>query len=141
MSLAKQPLAEFVDQTQKVWIYRARNDPQSPWLPQYSFSEVEFLFEDFAMMNFFTSKSRSILFTQKLACTRVILDDQGLEPIGVYILAGREVKRVLRGKTEVIQALDTEEDRVGALEEYFNLHFYGHELEGIRGLPSQINSR
>lgn len=141
MSLTKEPLAEFVDQTQRVWVYRARNDPQSPWHPQYSFSEVEFLFEDFAMINFFTSKSRSILFTQKLACTRVILDDQGLEPIGIYILAGREVKRVLRGKTETIQTLDTEEDRVGALAKYFNLHFHEYELEGIRGLPSQIKSK
>ncbi|RJE19140.1 arylamine N-acetyltransferase 1, partial [Aspergillus sclerotialis] len=92
MSLTKEPLAEFVGQTQRVWVYRARNDPQSPWHPQYSFSEVEFLLEDFAMINFFTSKSRSILFTQKLACTRVILDDEGLEPIGIYILAGRELR-------------------------------------------------
>lgn len=141
MSLTKAPLAEFTDQTQKVWIYHARNDPQSPWVPQYSFSEVEFLFEDFRMMNFFTSSSRSILFTQKLACTRVILDHQGLEPIGIYILAGREVKRVLRGKTETMQTLNTEEDRVSALVEYFNMHFHEHERDGIRGLPSQIKSR
>ncbi|KAF9888935.1 N-terminal acetyltransferase [Aspergillus nanangensis] len=141
MSLIKAPLPEFTDQTQKVWVYQARNDPQSPWRPQYSFSDVEFLFEDFIMMNFFTSQSRSILFTQKLACTRVILDDQCLESIGIYILAGREVKRILHGKTETIEALSTEEDRVNALVKYFGLRFREHELEGIQGLASQIKSR
>lgn len=30
MSLTKAPLLEFMDQTQKVWVYRARDDPQSP---------------------------------------------------------------------------------------------------------------
>ncbi|RDW65941.1 arylamine N-acetyltransferase family protein [Aspergillus mulundensis] len=149
MRLIKRPLAEFVDQTQTVWIYQARNDPQSPWIAQYSFSEVEFLFQDFSMINFFTSTSRSILFTQKLACTRVILDDEegdhghggGVEPIGIYILAGREVKRVLRGKTKTVQALNTEMDRVRALQKYFNMQFYEHEVEGIRGLSSEIRSR
>ncbi|CEL06048.1 hypothetical protein ASPCAL07159 [Aspergillus calidoustus] len=141
MSLIKRPLAEFVDQTQTVWIYQARNDPQSPWIAQYSFSEVEFLFQDFGMMNFFTSTSRSILFTQKLACTRVILDENGVEPAGIYILAGKEVKRVLRGKTETVQVLNTEEDRVRALEKYFDMHFHEHEVEGVRGLSSEIRSR
>jgi arylamine N-acetyltransferase len=130
-----------MDQTQKVWIYHARSDHQSPWIPQYSFSEVEFLFEDFNMMNFFTSRSRSILFTQKLACTRVILDDQGLEPLGIYILAGREIKRVLRETTETLQTFNAEEDRVSALVKYFNMNFHEHELEGVRGLPSQIKPR
>ncbi|KAJ6134480.1 hypothetical protein N7523_000802 [Penicillium sp. IBT 18751x] len=138
MSLIKAPLAEFMDQSQKVWVYQARKDPQSAWLPQYSFSEAEFLFEDFIMMNFFTSTSRSILFTQKLACTRVILNGQDLEPVGIYILAGREVKRVLNGKTETMQALNTEEDRASALAKYFDMYFREHELEGICGLSSQL---
>lgn len=93
------------------------------------------------MINFFTSKSRAMLFTQKLACTRVILDEQHLDPIGIYILAGREVKRVLHGKTETLQELKTEEDRVSALAEYFNMQFHAHEVEGIRGLPSEIKPR
>ncbi|KAL2816926.1 cysteine proteinase [Aspergillus granulosus] len=141
MSLIRAPLAEFMDQTQKVWIYQVRADPQSPWVTQYSFSEIEFLFEDFRMINFFTSKSRTLMFTHKLACTRLILDDHDSQPIGIYILAGREVKRVLRGKTETLQVLNTEEDRVGALAECFNMNFHANELEGIRGLPSQIKPR
>lgn len=91
------------------------------------------------MMNFFTSNSRSILFTQKLACTRLILE--GLEPVGIYILAGKEVKRVLHGKTETMEILDTEQDRVDALVKYFNIHLLEHEQDGIRGLPSQIKTR
>lgn len=138
VSLVKAPLPEFVDQTQKVWIYQARSNPESKWIPQYSFSEAEFLAEDFAMISYFTSTSQTMPFTQKLAFRRMILDPQTLEPIGLYILAGREVKRVLGGVTEVMETFETEDDRVRALATYFDMHFERHEIEGIRGLPSQI---
>ncbi|OJI95846.1 hypothetical protein ASPVEDRAFT_120215 [Aspergillus versicolor CBS 583.65] len=138
VSLIKAPLSEFVDQTQKVWIYQARSSSESKWIPQYSFTETEFLLEDFAMMSYFTSTNPEMPFTQKLAFRRMIVDEQTLEVIGIYILAGTEVKRVLRGETEVIKRFTTEEDRVHALAEYFDMHFERHEIEGIRGLPSQI---
>lgn len=77
-------------------------------------------------------------FTQKLAFRRVILDEQTIKPVGLYVLAGREVKRVLRGETEVLETFKTGEDRVHALDEYFDMHFERHEIEGIRGLPSEI---
>lgn len=93
------------------------------------------------MINFFTSKSRSMLFTQKLARTRVILDDQGIWPVGLYILAGREVKMVMHGNSETVETLKTEADCVHALVKYFGMHFRNHELGGIIGLSSHINTR
>jgi hypothetical protein len=71
----------------------------------------------------------------------VILDEQGNQPVGIYILSGREVKMVLHGKTETVETMKTEADRVHALSKYFSMHFYEHEVEGIHGLPSQINFR
>ncbi|KAL5362508.1 hypothetical protein BJX96DRAFT_166717 [Aspergillus floccosus] len=136
MRLIKTSLAECVDQSQKLWVYQART-PGGPWIPNYSFSEMEFLPQDFSMMNFYTSQSRSSWFTQRLVCTRVILDDQ-LEPVGIYILSGTEVKKLLRGETEVVATFKTEDDRVRAMAEYFGMHFHEHEIQGVRGLPSQI---
>ncbi|GLA35883.1 N-terminal acetyltransferase [Aspergillus niger] len=59
-------------------------------MPQYFFSEVEFLQEDFAMMNNFTSQSRTLWFTQHFACTCAILNenDQGkIEPAKIYVIS------------------------------------------------------
>jgi arylamine N-acetyltransferase len=136
MRLIKTSLAECVDQTQKFWVYQARS-PGGHWTPNYSFSEMELLPQDFGMINFYTSQNRSSFFTQRLVCTRVILDDH-LEPVGIYILSGTEVKKTLRGETEVVASFKTEEDRVRAMAEYFGMYFHEHEVQGVRGLPSQI---
>lgn len=61
------------------------------------------------------------------------MDEQTLEVVGVDILAGIEVKRVLSGKIEVIEKFNTEKDRVHALAEYFDMRFERHEIEGIHG--------
>lgn len=138
MRLVKEPLAEFVDKSQKVWVYQARHNSESTWIPHYSFSEIEFLPQDFSMMNFATSHLRSSWFTQALVCTRVILDEQTLEPKGIYILAGKEVKKRIGKDTEVVATIETEADRVNAFAEWFDMHFQAHEVEGVRGLPSMI---
>ncbi|KAF9888095.1 N-terminal acetyltransferase [Aspergillus nanangensis] len=138
MRLIKASLAEFVDKSQKVWVYQARHNPESAWVPHYSFSEVEFLPQDFGMMNFATSNQRSSWFTQALVCTRVILDETDAEPVGLYIMAGKEVKKRVGGHTEVVATVETESDRVQALGKWFGMHFHEHEVEGVRGLPSQI---
>ncbi|KAL4957461.1 arylamine N-acetyltransferase 1 [Aspergillus filifer] len=140
MSLVKETLSGSVDKRQKFWIYKTRNSPDSSWIPQYCFSEVEFLPEDFGMINFFTSQSRTLFFTQQLVCTRLILGEGGIEPVGVYILSGTEVKKVVGDVSEVVARFTKEQDRVDALKEYFGMRFLPHEVEGVRGLPSQIRS-
>jgi arylamine N-acetyltransferase len=138
MRLVKDTPTEFTDRSQKLWIYQVRHSPEKDWIPQYSFSEVEFLPQDFATMNYSTSHRPSSWFVQALVCTRVILDEEGTTPIGIYILYGNEVKRRLLGETEVVQALAKEEDRVKALDNWFGMHFHEYEVEGIRGLASEL---
>ena len=137
--LTRDSLAEFVDKTQKVWIYQIRYTPDSEWLPHYAFSEVEFLPQDFGVMNYATSTGRNSWFTQSLVCARVILDEEtGTQPQGLYILVGKEVKKRLQGQTEVVATFETEDDRVAGLGKWFGLHFRDDEVEGIQGLVSQI---
>ncbi|KAL4801088.1 hypothetical protein BDV19DRAFT_384104 [Aspergillus venezuelensis] len=140
MSLVKEPLSKAVDETQRFWVYKAHNwnDSDSPWIPQYCFSEVEFLPEDFAMINFFTSQSRTLFFTQQLVCTRLILGEGGIRPVGVYVLFGNEVKKVVGDVSEVLVRFMKEQDRVDALKMFFGMSFLPHEVEGVRGLSSEI---
>lgn len=138
MRVAKDTPLEFTDRSQKLWIYQIRHNPESNWIPQYSFSEVEFLPQDFVTLNYSTSHRPTSWFVQALVCTRAILDAAGTEPIGIYILAGKEVKRRLHGETEVVETFEKEEDRVNALAKWFDMHFLEHETEGIQGLVSAI---
>lgn len=138
MRLVRENIAEFIDQTQKVWIYQVRYNPESVWLPMICFNDVEFLPQDFGVMNFSVSQTRTSWFTQVFVCMRMILDEDGREIIGQYIMSGNEVKRRLRGQTEILQVMQTESDRVQALATYFDMHLRGSEIGGIRGLASEL---
>ncbi|KAE8350660.1 hypothetical protein BDV28DRAFT_159414 [Aspergillus coremiiformis] len=138
MRLVKDTPIEFTDRSQKLWVYQVRQNPESNWIPQYSFSEVEFLPQDFAVLNYSTSHHPTSWFVRALVCTRVILDEEGAEPIGIYILSGKEVKRRLRGETEVVETFDKEDDRAKALAKWFDMHFLEYEIDGVKGLVSEI---
>ncbi|PLB35082.1 arylamine N-acetyltransferase family protein [Aspergillus candidus] len=138
MRLIHDALPEFVDHTQKVWIYQVRYEPGSAWVPHYSFSEVEFLPQDFAMMNFWTSQGPASWFRQALFCTRLAIDEATLEPRGVYILSGKDVKRRVLGQTEVLGTFAVDGDRVEALARWFGIVLLPQEVDGIQGMVSEI---
>lgn len=139
MRLVKDTLVEFTDKSQKVWIYQVRHNPESEWLSMTCFYDMELLPQDFELMNFATSQRRTSWFTQSFVCTRMILDSAGKEIIGQYILAGKDIKRRLHGQTEQVQVLEKEEDRVKGLAEYFDMNLRANEIQGIRGMTSEIN--
>ncbi|KAL2866627.1 arylamine N-acetyltransferase family protein [Aspergillus lucknowensis] len=138
MRLIKESLPESVDQSQKAWIYQIRFSTESDWIPIYAFTEMEFLPQDFAMMNFSTSKGSTSWFTQAVVCVQLLLDEAEGELQGLYILAGKEVKRRIHGNTEVVQTLQDEEDRVKALEKWFGMRLLDHEVAGIVGLGTEM---
>lgn len=55
---------------------------------------------------------------------------------GCYV--GKEVKRRIQGKSEIVEVMNSEEDRVKALGKYFDMHLRVGEIEGIRGLASEL---
>lgn len=138
MQLVRDSLAEFMDKDQKVWIYQTRNNAESNWVPSICFAEAEFLPQDFGVMNFSASQTRTSWFTQVFVCIRMILDQSGTEVIGQYMMVDKEVKRRVRGQTEVLQVLHSEEDRIEALAKYFDMHLRDSEIRGIRGLASEL---
>ncbi|KAL6234806.1 hypothetical protein BDW75DRAFT_156509 [Aspergillus navahoensis] len=138
MLLDKEPLPEAVDQSQEFWVYKVRYGPDREWIPLYAFSETEFLPQDFAMMNFNTSKGSNSWFTQQVVCVRHFLSEDESSIQGSYAMAGKQVKRRVYGQTEVVQILETEEDRVQALAKWFNIHLLDYEVAGIQGLGSEL---
>lgn len=138
MRLVSESIAEFTDPNRKVWIFQIRYNPDSNWVPQICFSDIEFLPQDFEVMNFSVSQSRTSWFTKTFICTRMILNIDGTEVKGQCVMTGQEVKQRVRGQTEILETLRTEEDRVKALAKYFDIHLRGEEIQGILGMVSQI---
>ena len=136
--LVKESLQEFRDKTQKVWVYQTRYNQESDWIPNICFSEVEFLPQDFGVMNFAVSRDPKSWFTQSFVCMKMIMNEEGTEIEGQCIMVGREVKRRVRGQSEILKTLESEEDRVEALAKWFDIHLQEEEVQGIRGLVSMI---
>lgn len=138
MRLVRESIPEFTDKSQKVWIYQTRYNQGSEWVPNICFSEIEFLPQDFGVMNFSVSRNPTSWFTQVFVCLRMIEDENGKEIKGQCVLSGKEVKRRVRGETEVVEQLECEDDRVKALGKWFDMHFREDEASGIQGMASQI---
>lgn len=126
------------DNNPKLWIVETRIDSESPWLPHYCFSEVEFHQGDFEVMNFYTSKNPEMWFTFQVIATKMIMNQRGDEIIGQIILLDKEVKKRVHGVVEEREALNTESERIAALEKWFDVRLLEEEIEGIRGTVTEL---
>jgi len=168
------------DSTQALWVYEMRKgnssavlsgggagtegsatskdqEQEGVWEAQYAFSTLEFLPQDFEIMNLYTSTSPRIWFTQKIVCTRFLLEGEngsclpnetGDEKekqlvdgkiVGQMILNQDVVKRRIGDRSEVVEEVKTEEDRVQALRKWFGIRLTEGEKRGIRGMVSQLS--
>ncbi|KAI2628302.1 cysteine proteinase [Xylaria nigripes] len=121
----------------KLWIYEYRNGPDMEWNPFYCFPLVEFMPNDWEVVNVYASTSPKCwqggtVITMKFL--RRAREDDGEEEIyGKRMLVNGVVKENLGGRTAVIHECKTDEDRVTALEKYFDLRLTEEERNGIKG--------
>jgi arylamine N-acetyltransferase len=131
-------VAQHGDPAQRLWVYSTREAAGGPWAEMYAFAELEFFPEDYEVMNLRTMTSPTSFFTQTVVAMRTVLDDSGA--VGVLTMAKNHVRRRMGDATEVLATLETEEDRIKALEEHFGVKLSQGEQAGIRGLVSEIKS-
>lgn len=136
MRLMHDTIPDFTRSNQKLWLYQHRNSTSQDWVPTYAFSEMEFTPSDFMMMNYFTSTHRTSWFTYLVVCVKMILEEG--EIVGDVTLFGREVKKRIKGKSEVLTLCKSEQDRVKALDEFLNVKLSNSERDGIRGMPTEL---
>lgn len=128
---------------QSVWVYSARMDDSTAadgWEEQYSFTDVEFFLEDFELMNYFVMTKPQSYFVQTVLAYRAIMDEETGELVGEILLHKDSVKRVLRGHEQTLEHLQTEEQRVAALEKYFFMSLTEKEKQAIKGLASELKA-
>lgn len=130
-------IAGNTDPNQRLWVYEYRRNDESDWETKYSYSELEFQPQDYAVMSYYTSTSKHTFFTQIVVVDKKILGDDG-ELEGKMSLAAASLKWNMKGeKTKEIE-FKSEGERLEALEKYFGMKFRDVEREGIAGLPSEI---
>lgn len=141
-------IPDTVNKRQNMWVYEIRYKHDGPWTPAYCFGETEFLPNDYKMMSFFTSNNKRSWFTFSVVCVKMLLgkasqtegkeDDEDVI-VGDVTLFNHEVKRRLYGKAEVVETLETEEQRVQALKKWFGITLTDAERDGIKGLPTALS--
>ena len=136
MRLVYQNIFENSDQEQRLWVYQHRYDPQSEWAPMYCFTELEFLPQDYEIMNFWTSQSRKSWFTTTVVAVIMMMEEE--EVTGTMTLIGGEVKRRQEGRTDHMRMCEKEEDRVTVLKQWFGVVLREDEKAGIRGLITEL---
>jgi arylamine N-acetyltransferase len=131
-------LEEHADPNQRVWVYSVREGEGRPWRTQYHFVETEFLADDFEVMNLRTMTAPQSFFVQSVMCMWTLLDEQKENPVGLLILHRDYVKRQMGDVSEIVERLQSEEERVKTLEKYFGIVLSLDEQGAIRGLASAL---
>lgn len=127
------------DSDQKYWVFQHRLNPDNTWRTCFCFTELEFWPEDFEVMNLSTSQSPKRFFTQRAFCTKMILDESGKKIVGRLTLE-TQVKRSVNGQSEVLKEFSTDDDRLAALKEFFDIEFSRSEASSIIGSVAEIKA-
>lgn len=137
--LEHRALTQHTDKDQRIWVYSTQEDRQAPWKEQYCFMDIEFFPADFEVMNLSTMTSPRGLFVKTVVASIVLLDDKG-KPCGKTTL-NQDYLRIRKNGEDDVTKLETEEDRVAALEKHFGICLSAKEREAIRGLPSELKHK
>lgn len=124
------------DPNQRLWICEYRRTDDSDWETKYCFSELEFLPQDYNVMNYYTSTNPRSIFSKTIMVETKILRDNEL--VGNQILLGNNLKWRVHGQKEKEIVLNSEAERLQALEEHWGIKLGQPERDGIRGLSTEL---
>jgi arylamine N-acetyltransferase len=131
------PITQHGRTGQPIWQYDIRIG-DGAWIPAYCFTEMDFLPEDFTMMNYFMSTNRASWFTFHVVCVKMLLDEEGKQIVGDLTLFNGTLKKRLGSKSEVLQSFASDEERAAALDKYFQITLSQADKESIRHTISEI---
>ncbi|KAJ9635158.1 hypothetical protein H2199_008644 [Coniosporium tulheliwenetii] len=138
MRLVWKNIEANTDPSQRLWVYQHRINDDCDFQDMYCFTELEFLPNDYNLMNFFTSMSPTTWFTQKIVCAKMILNKD--EELSGQVILGDGFKRRVGGKTVEERKFKNEEERLECLKVVFGIRFSESERDGIKGMVSELNA-
>ncbi|KAF7185540.1 Arylamine N-acetyltransferase / N-hydroxyarylamine O-acetyltransferase [Pseudocercospora fuligena] len=124
----------------KFWLWEKRNSEEESWVAMTCFPDsVEFLPQDFEMMNLFCSTSPMTFFTQIVLAVRFILSEDGEEIVGEDLIIGGRYQRRIDGVKMEAKELNSEQERISVLEENLGIRLDEHQQSGILGMVSMLS--
>ncbi|KAM0260328.1 hypothetical protein ACHAPA_010304 [Fusarium lateritium] len=119
----------------KLWCYdvcyNPSEDGEDEWTPVYAFTETEFLPQDYEVMSWFTSTNPRSFFTRYVTCTKMIMDEEKEVIIGNKTLFEGTVRETVGNDRKVVRECKTEEERIQALVEIFDVNLTHEEKNGL----------
>ncbi|KAK5135571.1 hypothetical protein LTR08_005051 [Meristemomyces frigidus] len=123
----------------KLWLLERRHEEGAPWASLYCFEDdVCFLPQDLEVINFFTSTHRTSKLTYEVIASKSLLDETGVRVIGDVVCYERSVHQRTHGVKQVLAILKSEQERVDALSRYLDITLCDSQIEGIRGMSTEI---
>ncbi|KAK5065408.1 hypothetical protein LTR84_001246 [Exophiala bonariae] len=140
ISLRHECLSQHQDPVQRVWIYATRKDFGS-WNDVYHFAETEFFPADFDVLNYYNMNLSS--FAKTIVVQRFLLEEDTAEenPCGFLLLIRDQLFLRKDGGQETLEIFRTEDQRLRAFQQYFNIVLTQEQAEAIRGAPSELKER
>lgn len=119
----------------KMWCYDVCYDPtgsaDDKWVPVYCFTETEFLPQDYETMSWFTSTHPSSFFTRYVTCTKMTMDEAREKIVGNNTLFVGTIRESIGSNRKVTRECTTEDERVQALKEIFDVTLTDEERNSI----------
>ncbi|KAH8703207.1 hypothetical protein BGW36DRAFT_368962 [Talaromyces proteolyticus] len=131
--LVHECIPDYLTEPQRLWVYQYRNCIDRPWNSFYAFGENEWLPRDFEPINHWVSTHSGSFQTYTMLVVRFLRRQGSSEIYGKVMLVNGDVKQNLGGKTSLLASCETEEERVKALKEHFDITLTEGEREGIEG--------
>lgn len=135
--LQLRPIAEsYASSTEapKMWCYDVCLNPAedaSKWAPIYCFTMTEFLPQDYEVMSWYTSTNPNCFFTRYVICIKMIMDEDQEVIVGNATLFKDTVTETIGTDRKVVKECKTEDERLQALAEIFNVHLTEEQKKGI----------
>ncbi|EXF79430.1 hypothetical protein COL5a_005128 [Colletotrichum fioriniae] len=136
--LVYQKLDQNTDSSQRMWVYSSTDTADGPFRERNCFTEQEFFPEDFEVMNYAVMMRPTSYFVKTVLCMRTILNTETREAEGTIVLHKDEVKRKIGDKVELLETLNSEAERVRAIEKYFYISLTPAEQRAIKGMPQEL---
>ncbi|EME84782.1 uncharacterized protein MYCFIDRAFT_41649 [Pseudocercospora fijiensis CIRAD86] len=126
----------------KFWIWEKRISEEDSWVAMTCFPEnVEFLPQDFEMMNLFCSTSPMTFFTHIVLAVKFILSEDGEEVVGEDLIIGGRYQRRIDGVKVEVKELKSEQERIRVLGEKLGIRLDEHQQNGILGMVSMLSKK
>ncbi|BFZ62293.1 hypothetical protein YB2330_003382 [Saitoella coloradoensis] len=129
---------EYANSGQELWRLQIKKHDGGEWIDCYTFTETEFLENDYEAMSYFTSTHPDQIFVKSLICAIFIPSEDGKDVVGRKTLNNTEFKEIWRREVKVLKTCATERDRVDGLREIFGIELSEEEVKGMEGRAPEI---